>query len=64
MQQVVSDLDYRKKLEKYIKNSADFKTKKHLIDAHFILRLLLEFYQFKKKEIFDLLAKAFSTHTR
>lgn len=64
VQQVVSDFDYRKKLEDYIKRSVEFQRRKQLVDAHFILRLLLEFYQFKKAKIFDVLSKTFSIYTR
>jgi hypothetical protein len=41
VQKVVSDFDYRKKLEDFLKKSVDFQRKKQLIDVHFILRLLL-----------------------
>jgi hypothetical protein len=59
IQLVVSDFDYRKKLEEYIKRSSEFLRKKQLIDIHFILRLLIEYYQYKKAKNFAFLANTF-----
>ena len=64
IQLVVTDFDYRKKLEEYIKRSAEYLRKKQLIDAHFILRLLIEYYQYKKAQNFSLLSKTFYTYAR
>jgi hypothetical protein len=64
IQEVVADFDYRKKLEEYIKRSVEFQRKKQLIDAHFILRLLLEYYQYHKSKVFATLSKTFINFTR
>ena len=39
--EVVVDLDYRKKLEEYLRRSMEILKKKQLIDVNFVLRLLL-----------------------
>lgn len=61
---VVKDFDYRKRLEEYIKKSVEYNKQKQLIDAHFILRLLLEFYQYKKQSNFSIITKSFSKYTK
>lgn len=42
----------------------EFQRKKQLIDAHFILRLLLEYYQYHKSKVFATLSKTFINFTR
>jgi hypothetical protein len=64
IQDVVGDFDYRKKLEDYIKRSVEFQRKKQIIDAHFVLRLLLEYYQYSKSKAFATLSKTFFNYTR
>ena len=64
IQEVVIDFSYRKKLEEYLKRSCEPHRKHQLLDGHFILRLLLEYYHFKKGEIFAELSKAFSQYLR
>lgn len=64
IQQLVSDFDYRKRLEEYLKKIAEHQRRKHLIDAHFVLRLLLEYYQYKKTETFTQIAKTFSSYLK
>jgi len=60
----VADFEYRKKLEEYVKRTVDFQRRKQLVDGHFILRLLLEYYQYKKAKIFAMLTKTFVGFTR
>ena len=48
VQEVVADFGYRKKLEEYLKKNCEVHRKNHLVDAYFILRILLEYYQHKK----------------
>jgi hypothetical protein len=48
IQEVVVDFGYRKKLEEYLKRNCEQHRKNQMIDGHYILRLLLEYYQFKK----------------
>jgi hypothetical protein len=64
MQQLVVDFDYRKKLEEFLKRAVEFQRRKQLVDAHFILRLLLEYYQFRKNRIFAQLTKTFQSYSR
>ena len=62
VESVVADLDYRKKMEDYLKRSMDISLqKKNVIDGHFVLRLLLEYYHFRKSRLISALSKTFST---
>lgn len=46
------DNDYRKNLEEFFRRSAVYVRKKCYLDIHYILRLMVEYYQFcKKREI-------------
>jgi len=60
----VSDFNYRKKLEEYLKRNCEQHRKNQLIDGHYILRLLLEYYQYKKGEAFGQLTKAFAKYAK
>jgi hypothetical protein len=64
IQKFVSDFDYRKKIEEYIKRSIIYDRKKQLIDAHYILRLLLEYYQYQKSKKLSILSKTFINYTK
>jgi hypothetical protein len=48
IQKFVADINYRKKLEDYVKKFVVYIRKRPLIDVHFLLRILLEYYQAKK----------------
>lgn len=51
-------------MEEYIKKMVEGQRKNHLVDAHFVLRLLLEYYQYKKSELFSQLSKTFSPYLK
>ena len=50
MQKFIPDINYRKKIEDYIKRFIVYIRKRAVIDAHFILRIFLELYQSKKHQ--------------
>jgi len=50
LQKFITDVNYRKKIEEYIKRYIVYVRKRPLIDVHFVLRILLEYYQSKKHQ--------------
>ncbi len=50
LQKFIADGNFRKKVEEYMRRFIIYVRKRPLIDVHFVLRILLEYYQSKKHQ--------------